>query len=251
MIVRARFVDEALERAVAGGAKQLLVLGAGFDSHACRSASLLAGLRVFEVDAPATQAFKRERVRAVVGAAPANLTYVPVDFEREGLRDVLSRYGYDSSATTFVIMEGLTMYLTEPALRETFGLIARHPAGSTVVFDFVSSTMIQMIRSIDLRLLPAPMRAFAERFLYLTRDEPWLFGIPARGERDYIESFGFEVSEILIIGSEAAARRYLTRSDGSRVGAGASVTESSSPRARAQAEAMAYRIAEAVVPLRH
>ena len=70
MTVRARFIDDALERAVAAGAKQVLILGAGFDSHAYRCEELLREVRVYEVDEPATQAWKRERVAAVVGAAP-------------------------------------------------------------------------------------------------------------------------------------------------------------------------------------
>jgi methyltransferase (TIGR00027 family) len=253
MTVRARFVDEALDRAVAAGAKQLLILGAGFDSHAYRCEPLLRALRVFEVDQSATQAFKRERVAAVVGAPPRNLSYVPVDFATEDLGTELRRHGYDFSQRSFVIMEGVTMYLEEAALRQTLQLIATHPAGSSVVFDFVSSVMLQMIQGINLSVLVSPMREFAERFLHLTRDEPWKFGFPFRQERDYIESLALSVGEMLTIGSEDASRRYLTRKDGTRVGGDirARMPTPPSEAARRQAEAMAYRIAEAFVPLRH
>ena len=253
MIVRARFIDEALERAVAGGAKQLLILGAGFDSHACRFESLLRELRVYEVDQPATQAWKRERVAAVVGAPPPNLSYVAVDFSAEDLGAVLRSHGYDFSQRSFVIMEGVTMYLEESALRQTLQLLATHPAGSSVVFDFVSSVMLDMIRALNPGVLPPQARAFAERFLHLTRDEPWLFGFPFRQERSYLEELGFSVGEVLPVGSDDAVRRYLTRADGTRVGAEIPVRMPTPPTeaARERLEAMAYKICEVFVPRRH
>jgi len=253
MIVRARFIDETLERAVAAGAKQLLILGAGFDSHAYRFESLLRDIAVYEVDQPGTQAWKRERVAAVVGAVPGNLRYVAVDFATEDLGTVLRRQGYDFSQRTFVIMEGVTMYLDEPALRRTFELLATHPAGSSVVFDFVSSVLLDMIRGMNLSVLPPQARAFAERFLHLTRDEPWQFGFPFRAERKFLEELGFAAGEILPVRGDDAVRRYLTRADGTRVGREMPVNMPTPPTeaAREQAEALAYRIAEAFVPLRH
>lgn len=253
MIVRTRFIDDALEHALDEGAQQLLVLGAGFDSHAYRFAHMLEDVRVFEVDRRATQTLKKQRVREVVGEPPANLTYVEIDFQSDDLKTVLTSHGYDFSARSFVIMEGVTMYLTETALGETLRLMASHVAGSSIVFDFVSNVLITMIRDIDLSVMPPPARAFAERFLHLTRDEPWQFGLPFRGERDYLEAFGFEVPEILTISGEEAARRYLTRSDGSQIAEEtmAAAPQPQDPATAAQAEAMAYRIVEAVVAQRH
>src|SRR5256885_16533419 len=85
MTVRTRFIDEALERAIAGGATQIVILGAGFDSHAYRFQRLLAHVRVFEVDRPAMQTLKKQRVVEVLGESPANLTYVAIDFQHEDL----------------------------------------------------------------------------------------------------------------------------------------------------------------------
>ena len=113
MTIRTRFIGEALERAIVGGATQVVILGAGFDSHAYRCQELLAPVRVFEVDRPATQALKRQRVNDVLGGPPVNLTYVAIDFQHEDLPDVLTRHGYDSAQRTFFILEGVTMYLPE------------------------------------------------------------------------------------------------------------------------------------------
>jgi methyltransferase (TIGR00027 family) len=81
MIIRTRFIDDRLLHAVASGATQVVILGAGFDSRAYRLHERLAGLKIFEVDSPDTQAIKRQRVEAVLGCAPANVTYVPVGGE--------------------------------------------------------------------------------------------------------------------------------------------------------------------------
>src|SRR5215216_3723653 len=123
MIVRTRFIDDALARAIEGGAAQVVILGAGFDSHAYRFQELLAHVRIFEVDRPATQALKRHRVNEVLGGPPANLTYVPIDFQHEDLLDVLKRHGYDASQRTFFILEGVTMYLPENAARDTLRFV--------------------------------------------------------------------------------------------------------------------------------
>jgi methyltransferase (TIGR00027 family) len=91
MLIRTRFIDDALARAVAAGATQAAVLGAGLDSHAYRCQRLLASVKIFEVDRPATQALKRQRVDAVLGGPPKNLTYVPIDVQHDDLRDALTR----------------------------------------------------------------------------------------------------------------------------------------------------------------
>jgi methyltransferase (TIGR00027 family) len=119
MLVRTRFIDEALERAVAGGAAHVVILGAGFDSHAYRCQELLTNVRVFEVDRPATQELKQARVREALGGPPANLTYVPIDIQHEDLADVLRRHGHDQSQRTFFIMEGVTVYVPEEGVRAT------------------------------------------------------------------------------------------------------------------------------------
>lgn len=269
MIERTRFIDEALARAVAAGATQLLVIGAGLDSHAWRCRELLGAMSVYEVDRPATQAFKRERVNEALGGPPPNLVFVPLDVEREQLPEALARHGYDTSRRTFVIMEGVTMYGPEEPLRATFRFIASHPTGSSVVFDFASRAMIEGLRHINLDQLPATARPFLQRFVDLLRNEPWVFGLPIDGEKEFVESVGLELRELLTVGSDESVRRYLTRTDGSVVGAethakseamrekaiasmtaslGAERQQAIAERMREQSRQNALRIAEAVVP---
>src|SRR5262249_25067193 len=148
MMVRTRFIDAALERAIADGATQVVILGAGFDSHAYRFEQALAGARVFEVDRPVTQALKRQRVQAAFGDPPANLTYAAVDFAREDLPTGLARYGHDRSRRTFFIAEGLLMYLPEEAVRSTLAFVASHAPGSSVVCDYFYAPMVAMIAAL-------------------------------------------------------------------------------------------------------
>jgi len=253
MMVRTRFIDDALERAVDEGASQVLILGAGFDSHAYRFAESLRRVRIFEVDRPAMLAYKRQRVEQVLGSVPDNVSFVQLDVQQENLRELLAAQGYDFGQRSFIIMEGLTMYLREASLRDLLSLVATHRAGSSAVFDFVSDAMIAAIRNIRIEEVPEIGRAFVQRFLHLIRDEPWDFGFPLGQEREFIESFGFDIHDLIILDSDEAVRRYLTRADGTQV---AEATMALRPKLppemeRAQREQMAYRICEAVVAQRH
>ena len=263
MMIRTRFIDEALARAVAAGVTQVVILGAGFDTHAYRCQQLLAATKVFEIDRPLMQAWKRQRVNEVLGAPPENLTYVPVDFQREELADALPRRGYDPAQPTFFILEGVTMYLPEAAVRQTLQFVSAHPPGSVVVFDYVFRPMIDMIAAIDLTKVPPAAKAFVQRFVNLTRDEPWVFGFPIGGERDFLRAVGLELRQSFTIGGEESVKQYLTRADGSEVGAEtiaaamakmaehartgeANASLRMSPeQAREQRRLMAYQIAEA------
>ena len=266
MMVRTRFIDEALERAIAGGATQVAILGAGFDSHAYRCRDLLAGARVFEIDRPVMQAFKRRRVHDVLGGPPDNLTYVAIDFQHEDLREVLTRHGYDVAQRTFFILEGVTMYVPEEAVRATFGFVAAHPPGSSIVFDFVSRPMVDFLARGNLDSIPAAARPGYQRFINLLKDEPWVFGIPVDGERAFFAGTGLELREFFVIGGEESLKRYATKADGTQVGAEAIaaamerfrqlLAASGDPaqsalmspeRMREQQRLMSYQLAEAVV----
>jgi methyltransferase (TIGR00027 family) len=267
MIIRTRFIDEALARAIAGGATQVVILGAGFDSHAYRCQELLGPARVFEVDRPATQALKKQRVDAVLGGQPSNLTYVAMDFQHETLADVLARHGYDQAQRTFFILEGVTMYVPEDAVRATFQFVGAQPSGSAIVFDFVYRAVIDMLARIELAAVPEPQRPFVQRFLSLISGEPWVFGIPVSGEREFLAEFGLQLREAFAIGGEESLKRYATRADGTQIGAQAieammarhaehaRAAAQSAPQAqqmspeqmREQQRLMAYQIAEAFV----
>jgi methyltransferase (TIGR00027 family) len=132
---RSRFADEKLALAVAAGTRQVVIVGAGLDTTALRNAG--KDLKLFEVDHPATQAWKREQLREAELVVPANLTFAPVDFERETLGQGLARSGFDASQPAFFIWLGVVPYLTQAAIFATLGFTASVPRAE-VVFDYAN-----------------------------------------------------------------------------------------------------------------
>ena len=139
MVVRSRFAEDELRAAVERGASQYVILGAGLDTFAYRNPYPPEKLRVFEVDHPATQAWKRKRLAAGGVAIPPSLAFAPVDFEKQALADGLAAVGFDPQHVTFFSWLGVTPYLTQPAMDSTLKFIAGCAKGSGVVFDYVCS----------------------------------------------------------------------------------------------------------------
>lgn len=134
LVARSRYAEDNLARAVARGVSQYVLLGAGLDTFAHRNS--FPGLRVFEVDHPATQLWKRQLLESGGIAAPDGLTYAPVDFERESLPEQLLAAGFDPQAPSFFAWLGVVPYLTAAAFRTTLDFISSQPQGSGVVLDY-------------------------------------------------------------------------------------------------------------------
>lgn len=134
--VRARYVEDVVEAAAAGGVDQYVILGAGLDSFAYRWGDLVGRLRVFEVDHPATQSSKRGRLHELGVPIPHGLVFVAVDFERQGLRTELVASGFDFGRPAVVSWIGVTMYLSQEAIDATLGVLAGCAAGSCVVLTY-------------------------------------------------------------------------------------------------------------------
>lgn len=135
-LTRARFAEDALAEAIGRGARQYVILGAGFDTFAFRHTAL--PVTVYEVDLPATMALKRERLAAAGMETPPNLRFVSFDFERDDLAAELAAAGLDSSAPTFFGWMGVTYYLTADAIRDTLRRVAEVArAGGEIAFDYL------------------------------------------------------------------------------------------------------------------
>lgn len=134
LVARSRYAEDNLAQAIANGVSQYVLLGAGLDTFAHRNA--YPGLRVFEVDHPATQLWKRELLETGGITSPEGLTYAPVDFERESLPEQLVAAGFDAKVPSFFAWLGVVPYLTAEAFRATLGFIAAQPQGSGVVMDY-------------------------------------------------------------------------------------------------------------------
>lgn len=134
IIGRSRYAEDELAQAVARGVRQYVVLGAGLDTFAYRNP--FPDLRVFEVDHPATQAWKRQRLAQVGIAVPSSMTFAPVDFERETFDDGLRKAGFNERAPTFFSWLGVTMYLESDVVLGTLRAIHEMNAANAVTFDY-------------------------------------------------------------------------------------------------------------------
>jgi methyltransferase (TIGR00027 family) len=133
---RSRYAEDELAAAFERGVRQYVLLGAGLDTFAYRNTHANTGLRVFEVDHPATQAWKREQIQAAGIPIPDSLTFVPVDFEKRTLAETLLQSSLSTDEPAFFSWLGVVPYLTAEAARTTLAFIGSLPPNSGVVFDY-------------------------------------------------------------------------------------------------------------------
>jgi methyltransferase (TIGR00027 family) len=166
MCVRSRLAEDVVERAVAAGIRQYAILGAGLDSFAYRRPDLLMRLRVFEVDHPASQAWKRKRLADLGVSLPANLVFAPIDFERQTLRAGLLAAGFDFTERAVFSWIGVTMYLTLAAIESTLDTVAACPPDSRIVLTY----------NLPPSALEDQGRAIGDRMARLVGEvgEPWI-----------------------------------------------------------------------------
>jgi methyltransferase (TIGR00027 family) len=206
--VRSRIAEDALARAVAAGVTQYVVLGAGLDTFAYRNPT--PHIRVFEVDHPATQEWKRGRLEEGGLAEPEDVVYVPVDFNRESFGDALGRSGFDSKRGGQFSWLGVTPYVSKDVVRSTLGTAASL-AGSQggIVLDYVLPPETQ----------PPMIQAFlaARRAQMKDIGEPWdSFFMPEEMDALLVDAGFVHVDDW---GMEELNRRYFAgRSDGLQVG---------------------------------
>ncbi len=134
MAARSRYAEDHLAQSVAAGVRHYVVLGAGLDTFAYRNP--FPHIRVFEVDFPATQEWKRSLLANAAIPIPDNLTFVPLDFEHKTLADGLRESGLGLAEPAFFSWLGVAPYLTLDAFRGTVGSVAQFPAGSGITFDY-------------------------------------------------------------------------------------------------------------------
>jgi methyltransferase (TIGR00027 family) len=201
---RSRVADDALAAAVKRGARQLVVLGAGLDTTAYRALPS-QDLRIFEVDHPATQTWKRARLAEAGIPLPAALTFVSIDFERKTLAEGLAAAGFDCARQTFFTWLGVVPYLTDEAIFSTLGFIAGLPGGAHVVFDYVNppDTMTEPGRRAMHEALVARVAAVGEELRSHFDSDALHVRLEALGFRE-IEDLGWaEISARFLSGRPA------------------------------------------------
>jgi len=209
MAACSRYAEDELAAAIARGATQYVVLGAGLDTYAYRNTH--PRLRVFEVDHPATQAWKRKQLDDAGIAIPSSLTFVPTDFEEQSLDSALESSGFQAGEISFFSWLGVTPYLTAEAAMATLGFIGSLRAGSGVVFDYaVERSSLDAVEQMA-------MDALASRVA--RAGEPFRLFLDPRALNRMLRAAGFH--EIEDLGPVDIDERYFAgRADGLRVSAG-------------------------------
>ena len=144
--------------------QQYVILGAGLDTFAYRQPPLDRPLRIWEVDHPATQAWKRQRLEEAAIAIPGNLTFAPIDFEHESLADVLLAAGFEPEAGAVFSWLGVVPYLSRPAIMATLAYVAAATsAGGGIAFDFaIPPSQLTIMQRAAFEVLSARVRAAGE-----------------------------------------------------------------------------------------
>jgi len=209
MAVRSRYAEDELAAAVVRGVRQYVVLGAGLDTFAWRNPC--PDLRVYEVDFPATQHWKRQRLANVGMEKPQSLTFAPVDFESQTLADGLLAAGFRPNEPAYFSWLGVTMYLTREAFEATIGFIGALPSGGGVTFDYaVERSELGVFEKLALDHLGRKVAALGEPFQLFFRPAELAETLRTLGFRD-IEDMGAD---------ELNARYLSNRTDGLRLRGG-------------------------------
>ena len=196
IVARSRLAEDMLHEALQRRVRQYVVLGAGLDTFAYRNP--YPQLRVFEVDHPTTQIWKRRQLVSSDIALPQSLTFVPVDFETETLAERLRACGFEDSEPAFFSWLGVTMYLTEDAVAATLKFVTKRPAGSAIVFDYaVSPWTLSFVRRMVVRGILQRVAAIGE---------PWKTFFDPQTFTDELRALGFAHVEDL--GGEELNARY-------------------------------------------
>lgn len=201
LLARERAIDDYLLRMAAEGIEQLVILGAGYDARAYRFARKLGEAHVFEVDTPATQAAKRDRVEMFLDEVDLALSFVPVDFETQSLAEELVDAGYNPAKKSLHLIQGVLPYLTSETVDRLLDFVrGQSGVGSAVVFDYVDEAAV-------LGKTDHPEIRSTNMYGYFG-GESIQFGIAQESATEWLEERGFV--EVENVASETLRERYFT-----------------------------------------
>jgi methyltransferase (TIGR00027 family) len=207
--VRTKHIDAILKRSIVSGIDQFVILGAGYDSRPYRFKEKLSGIRIFEVDFPGTLSFKKEKLVELYGSLPEHVTYVPIDFNSQSIKDVLLENGYDPDMKTFFIWEGVSYYLPKKSFDAVLEFVANNSSpASSIAFDYAINSFIEGDYS------TYGSKKLADTWKKM--GEPGLSGIEDGATDRFLSSRGLTI--ISDLGSEELEQIYATRPDGRQIG---------------------------------
>jgi methyltransferase (TIGR00027 family) len=199
-IARTKYIDDLLQKAIQDGVKQVIILGAGFDTRALRL-DFLKSVSVIEIDHPNTSNFKIQTYKNRLGLLPENVQFLQIDFNKQDLDQLALQHNIDFSLPTAVIWEGVTNYLSAEAIKGTFGFISKFAQNSHIIFTYVHRDILENPESFlggekllnDLNQL----------------EEKWTFGFLPNELPNYLNQFNIKLIEDL--GANDYRNKYLPK----------------------------------------
>lgn len=185
-IARTKYIDDLLEKSVKAGVKQVIILGAGFDTRALRL-PVLQPIPVIEIDHPNTARTKMSTVKEQLGKLPLNVHYFQIDFNQQSIHELAAEKNINFSVPTTIIWEGVTNYLSAEAVDATFAFVEKFAAGSYIIFTYVHK-----------QVLDKPSSFYGAEKLLNDLDaleEKWTFGFYPEELQNYLSQFNIRLLE--------------------------------------------------------
>ena len=199
IVARIRYIDEVLLECVAADFKQLVIIGAGYDTRAYRIEGVKENLRVFEVDHPITQQVKVEKIKEIFESLPDHVVYVPVVFGSDRLDQKLIESGYNPELKTLFVVEGLLMYIPPPAVDGLLSFVVNATGGgSAFVADYFTTAVIDGTSTLP--------EAWALRQFVESEGAPLQFGIEEGNTEAFFKERGF--GAVTAVSSAACKESY-------------------------------------------
>lgn len=197
-ICRTRYIDDTVLAGLAQGIDQLVILGAGFDTRSYRLPGI-ERVRAYEVDLQAVQNAKMKKLQKYFGNLPANVTYLPIDFDTQPIESVLSGTSFDLSRPAIFIWEAVTQYISEESVCQTLAFVGKSAPGSILVFTYVLKSIIERRSNIP---GTDKMMDRVEK-----NHAPWIFGLEPSNVSEFLRRFNLE--SIADVGNRDYQESYL------------------------------------------
>ncbi len=188
VVARTAFFDRIFVEAVKSGTTQIVLVGAGYDTRAYRYANLCADCKVIELDIETTQARKKHCLERAGIAIPGNITFAPINFNRDSLSNILLNAGYDASEKTLFLWEGVSMYLEKEAVNAMLQFVSacRHQE-SLIVFDYIASIRAEDVHS------HYGVKTWQETWRKYRQAEPFKFDIDETRIKSFLRDRGLNM----------------------------------------------------------
>ena len=185
-VARTKYIDDLLQKTINNGVKQVIILGAGFDTRSLRL-EFLKNISVIEIDHPDTAQFKIQKIKDLIGELPRNVKYYQIDFNEDSLIDLATRNNLNLNVPTTFIWEGVTNYLEYEAIDVTFEFMRKFPNRSYIIFTYINKHVLNdpgSFQNID------KYNSILEK-----NEEKWTFGFDPEQLRDYLNKYDLTLLE--------------------------------------------------------